>query len=39
MTPSGSTRRRSGRGDVWQSAFGDIEVDALYDAIDSEATT
>lgn len=28
-----------GPGEVWQSTFGDIDVDALYDAIDSEATT
>lgn len=28
-----------GPGDVWQSPFGDIDLDALYDAIDAEATT
>lgn len=28
-----------GPGEVWQSTFGDIDVDTLYDAIDAEATT
>ena len=28
-----------GPGEVWQTTFGDIDVDALYDAIDAEATT
>jgi Uma2 family endonuclease len=28
-----------GPGDVWYSPYGDIDVDAFYDAIDAEATT
>jgi Uma2 family endonuclease len=28
-----------GPGDVWYSAYGDIDVNMLYDAIDAEATT
>lgn len=28
-----------GPGDIWLSAYGDVAVDALYDAIDDEATT
>jgi hypothetical protein len=28
-----------GPGDVWYSPFGDIDVDAFYDAVDAEATT
>ncbi len=28
-----------GAGDVWCSAYGDVVIDALYDAIDADATT
>jgi Uma2 family endonuclease len=31
--------RAAGPGDVWLTAFGDIDIDALYDAIDADATT
>jgi hypothetical protein len=28
-----------GPGDIWCSAYGDVEVDELYDSIETEATT
>jgi Uma2 family endonuclease len=31
--------RAVGPGDVWISRFGDVDIDALYDAVDADATT
>lgn len=31
--------RAIGPGDVWFSAYGDVDVDEVYEAIDTDATT